>query len=560
MSQEDPIDECLNWFRNGGMLLVADSPNRENEVDFIVSAEHITQDQVTKMVNHGTGIICVTLTEDLAIKNNLHPMTSESTDPKGTAFTVSCDSVDCTTGVSSCDRLKTIHALLHGNPTNKPGHVFPLVAKPGLLFEREGHTEASVALCKLTGLRECAVIVECVNQDGTMMRVSDIPKYKFDCKFCTISTLKEYYTSKYSDLVRNIPNWNIEKCNLAFELSSKQYNGELVGYKNEYTQETQVAVFIPSLDEFLQNQETALTRFHSECCTGNIFGSLHCDCKQQFDSSIELIQSSGFGCVFYILGHEGRGIGLFNKIKAYNVQQTKGLDTYMANTELGFQEESRDYSSVVSICKQMGISVLNIITNNPDKFKAFEHDFKCSIVHTESKVNKFNKYYLETKTKYNKAQMTEQSHKGFNPDVCDVKNKKICIVSTCWNTEYVSKMVNECTKEILESGNTAHCIKVPGSWEIPYTVKSVLRDYDAVIAIGVLIKGETKHFEYIAKNVFNGLMQVQLLDYACPVINGVLTVLNEKQIEERVSLARGWAKSALMMCHVQTDIDRKSDL
>lgn len=542
------VAECIEWFKQGGGVLVADSPDRENEVDIVISAEHATEAQITEMINMGTGIICVTMTKEHAIKNNLVPMTTKNTDPKSTHFTISCDSVDCTTGVSASDRLRTVKALLNSGKITKPGHVFPLVAADGLLNEREGHTEASVALCKLAGLEPVAVIVEVMKEDGTMMRVCDISEdllKKF--KFCTIEEIKNKFTVAHpSKSDHKALEYLLTKCKFA----SDSVQGELVAFKNRYTQQEQIALFMPSLNNVLQQPEM-LVRFHSECCTGNVFGSKSCDCNEQLHKSIDFItRQPGGGCVFYVLGHEGRGIGLFNKIQAYSVQQTHGKNTYTANTMLGFKEDERDYSEIIRICKQLGVESMKIITNNPDKLNEFSKWFQCTSVGLESTVNSWNKTYLETKTEYGKAKVSEmsaRSHKGFDPEVVSVTGKRVCIISTCWNIEYVSKMVDACAEELVRTGNIPEFIKVPGSWELPYAIINRIHKYDAIVAIGVLIKGETKHFEYIAKNVFNGMMQAQLTPGACPVINGVLTVLHESQIQERLSLAKGWAQSALMM-------------
>ena len=347
----------------------------------------------------------------------------------------------------------------------------------------------------------------------------------------------------------------------------------MVVFKDSYKNtETSMLVY-PSFEYFKQHKDELPIRVHSECLTGNIFHSMHCDCGFQLDKSMEIISEDlQGGAIIYAVSQEGRGIGLYNKIKAYNIQQTQNVDTYEANVMLGFKEDERNYSEVITILKFLKVGKLNLLSNNPEKEEHFKKHFEVEIKPFEINKTNLNEKYITSKI--NKGKMLPESPTSlktyFKTDSFEKKlytnesvNKdikgNIAIVSTCWNKPHIDILKNNVLNELKN-----YCLKdpgsflevdefsVPGSWELPVTAKllSKFNKYDVIIVLGVLIKGETKHFEYISKNVFNGLMNVQI-ESEIPIINGVLTVLAEHQILERYPLGKDWATSAIQMIQIK---------
>ncbi len=583
------MNDWLTHFKNGGFIIVADDFSRENELDLIISCEHITENKMNQMIKWGTGIICITMPEKYSNILNLNCMVKNNNDPNQTNYTISCDSLRSKTGVSAQDRYFTAIDLLdqienNNNKIRSPGHMFPLVCKNGLLYERRGHTEASIQLTELCGLKNVALIVELIKPDGKMLRFGDsdqidIIKHEIKELFneeLPIITIDDIIDR--TDQMNKKANMYNFKNNIIIETSSKlvcsinnkNIDYEIVVFKNQYKNiETSMIVY-PSYDEFKKNlKNTHPIRIHSECLTGNIYHSLHCDCGEQLDKSMEFIYKSGGGAVIYCVEQEGRGIGLFNKIKAYNLQQTKNLDTYKANTKLGFSYDNRNYNEINNILNHLNIQTLNLISNNPDKYNSLNQIFngKINTINLESKVNKYNENYLKAKKEYGK--MIKQNNdnnvdnvekKCYLSSITEIKLNKhkkynVLIVSSCWNKPFIDKLkngVNEVFNEwnqINDNQISVSEIEVPGSWEIPSMCNNILNKYkniDIIIAIGVLIKGDTKHFEYISKSVFSGLMDLQLKHNTC-VINGILTLMDIKQINERISLGKTWGLSCLKM-------------
>ncbi len=588
------LNDWLSHFKKGGFLIVADDYNRENELDLIISAEHITESKMNQMIKWGTGIICITMSEEYSNTLNLSCMVKNNKDPNQTNYTISCDSLRCKTGVSAYDRYLTVIDLLEQIEKNQvkirsPGHMFPLVCRNGLLYERRGHTEASIQLTQLCGLKNVALIVELIKPNGEMLRLSDYDDlaylkkeikdlYDEDLPLLTIDDIinKTNQLDK-KDLMYKFKN-NIlteSSSKLVCSVNNKNIQFEIVIFKNQYKNiETSMIVY-PSYAEFKNKlKNTHPIRIHSECHTGNIFHSLHCDCGEQLDKSMEYIYEKGGGAIFYCGEHEGRGIGLFNKIQAYNLQQTKNIDTYQANNQLGFDYDLRNYNEIANIINYLEIQTLNLITNNPDKYNEISKKI-CGNVNTillESNKNEYNKNYLKAKQEYGrmiKINNEEKDTKIINDQIekkCYISstneiklntNKKynVLIVTSCWNKPYIDKLKNgviEVFNEFNQFNN--HCveykeIEVPGSWEIPSMCNNMLnknKQIDIIVAIGVLIKGDTKHFEYISKAVFAGLMDVQL-KYNTSIINGVLTLMNIEQINERLGLGKTWGLSCLKM-------------
>lgn len=385
------IEEAIEDIRNGKMIIVVDDDDRENEGDFIVSAEKITPEIVNFMAKHGRGLICASITETRCAELDLELMVGKNTAIYETPFTVSVDlnGYGCTTGISASDRAKTIKALVDENmkPADfgRPGHIFPLRAKENGVLRRPGHTEAVVDITRLAGLKPGGALVEIMNDDGTMARLPELMKIakKFDMKIISIEDLIKFRL-KTDSLI---------EMGDTVKLPSKYGQFKLIPFRQKSNGLEHVAIFKGewSLDD------EVLVRVHSSCLTGDILGSMKCDCGNQLHKALRMVEEKGQGVVLY-MQQEGRGIGLFNKIKAYKLQE-QGLDTVEANLKLGFKEDERDYGIGAQMLRSLGVRKVNLITNNPRKIKGLE-GFDLEIINTtsiESEVNEHNKCYLETK-------------------------------------------------------------------------------------------------------------------------------------------------------------------
>ena len=385
------IPEAIRAIQNGEIVIVVDDEDRENEGDFITSAELITPEKVNFMAKYGRGLICVALPEERCDELNLDLMVGKNTSLHGTNFTVSVDlkGQGVTTGISAFDRAKTIKALVDPKtqPTDlaRPGHVFPLKAHSEGVLRRAGHTEAAVDLTRLAGLTPGGALVEIMNDDGSMARLPDLMKVaeRFGLKIVSIKDLIAYRLENES---------LIEKGEKIF-LPTKYGEFNLVPSREKRTGQEHLALIKGEWDE----NEPVLVRVHSSCVTGDILGSLRCDCGDQLHEAMRMIDRAGKGVLVY-LNQEGRGIGLFNKIKAYKLQE-QGLDTVEANLKLGFRDDERDYGIGAQILRSLGVHKMKLLTNNPTKKIALE-GYGLEIVDTvpiEVPPNEYNKFYMKTK-------------------------------------------------------------------------------------------------------------------------------------------------------------------
>lgn len=389
--QLNTIEEAIADIKAGKVIIVVDDEDRENEGDFLTAARNMTPELVNFMAREGRGLICVPLTEERCQELGLDMMVGNNTGTHETAFTVSVDLLGygCTTGISAHDRSKTIQALINPNTKpdelGRPGHIFPLKAKTEGVLRRAGHTEAAIDLAQMAGFEPAGCIVEILNEDGSMARLPDLINVarRFDLKIISIEALIKY----------RLENETLIKREIAVEMPTRYGNFELIAYRHVKTGQEHLALVKGKWRE----NEPVPVRVHSSCMTGDIFGSCRCDCGEQLQKAMETIEKNGFGAIIY-MNQEGRGIGLLNKLKAYKLQE-QGFDTVEANIELGFQPDERDYGVGAQIIRDLGISKIRLMSNNPRK-RAGLIGYGLEIVENiplQVKPNPHNTHYLNTK-------------------------------------------------------------------------------------------------------------------------------------------------------------------
>ncbi|HBB49412.1 TPA: bifunctional 3,4-dihydroxy-2-butanone-4-phosphate synthase/GTP cyclohydrolase II [Candidatus Nomurabacteria bacterium] len=385
------IEDAISDIKSSKIVIVVDDANRENEGDFVTAAKNATPEIINFMTTHGRGLVCVSLTEERCRELELPMMSSKNTSFHSTSFTISVDLLGhgCTTGISAHDRAKTIQALvdpsIKPNNLGRPGHIFPIQAMDGGILRRAGHTEAAVDLARLAGMEPAGILVEIMKKDGAMARLPELFKIakKFKLKIISIEDLIRYRLKKETLIKKEVQ----------VKLPTKWGDFNLYIYRHQNTGEENLALVKGVWGE----NEPILVRMHSSCITGDVFGSFRCDCGPQLERAMELISIAGKGVIVY-MNQEGRGIGLLNKLKAYKLQE-QGFDTVEANLKLGFKMDERDYGIGAQILRDLGVSKIRLLTNNPKK-RAGLTGYGFEIVENvpiEIKSNEYNKNYLITK-------------------------------------------------------------------------------------------------------------------------------------------------------------------
>lgn len=528
----DTLEDTLDAFKRGEMVIVMDDESRENEGDLCVLADKITHNQMVEILNHTTGIVCVSLEEQRAKMLNLGLMVGNNTDTNKTQFTISVDHKDTTTGVSALDRLKTVKALSSStNPSdfNRPGHIYPLIANRGGLQARRGHTEAAVALAKLTGTNPVVVISELQNRDGTMMRYNDCKQYATNTNTKMIS-ISQLVTS--TDIVP------LEECDVKLAIGDNIWK---MVYFTSSNDNSCNLVFI-----YGDISNNPYIRVHSECFTGDVMRSMHCDCGEQLHKSMYMITNNGSGMIIFPSMHEGRGIGLRNKIRAYRIQKEQAVDTFIANNILGYHSDERSYDEVCKILDYYSITNGILLTENNSKIDSLDK-YISSVIPIIVEHNEINKKYLEDK----KESFFVKSEPIIDVSDIDTSKIKCLIVSSMWHKSYIDQ-INDILIQHLNSYGVTNIdqIYVPGSNELPMMCKKRGKGYDVIIVVGILLKGDTLHFENVCNAAASGIMSVQI-DINIPIINCILPCLTIQQVEDRITGSKSTldyiAKTAIYM-------------
>jgi 3,4-dihydroxy 2-butanone 4-phosphate synthase / GTP cyclohydrolase II len=529
------METALEAFSSGRPVIVFDDPSRENEGDIIIAANHACSDIICLYLRHTTGILCVSMTAEIADRLKLPPMVQDNTDNHCTQFAVSCDAVDTKTGVSAHDRGLTIRKLAAQDSKpedfNRPGHIFPLIAHKDLLQGRQGHTEAALELCRLTKQRPVALISELQNPDGTMTTYQQALQLgsELSIPVITIKDLLEPNRTVFPLYKELTPTSSTE---LPLGFQGKSYGTWRLSLY-QAADNTRYSVLCYGN---VEQQSNLLLRVHSECITSHLLYSLRCDCVQQYSLALEVIQKEGRGMVIYIHGHEGRAIGLANKVAAYHLQTTFSHDTYEANKKLNLPHDNRNYHAVLEILDRYKVESVRLLTNNPDKVKVLSERV-IEHIPLSSPSTPHNEDYITCKKQHFQRQQDMHMPSLSIPQL-PVRNPnlvhRVSIVSTSWHKQLLSPLLQALEKYYGDDVELSF-LEVPGSYELCYGALHVLntKQVHAVLCLGVLIQGQSYHFYSLAQSIPSNLLSLSA-QYKTPIINGVLTCYDEQQAKQRI--------------------------
>ena len=555
----DTVERAIADIAAGKAVVVVDDEDRENEGDLVVAASKVTPELLAFMVRHTSGVVCVPMEGAELDRLKLPPMTYVNEDRKHTAYSVSVDARDgISTGISAADRARTIRVLVDSATEpyelTRPGHIFPLRAVEGGVLRRAGHTEASVDLARLAGLNPAGVIAEIVSEDGSMARLPELRRFADEHGLALVSIADLVTYRKRTETL-------VERMAEA-RLPTRYGEFLAVGYRSTVASDEHVALVRGDLG----TGTGVLVRLHSECLTGDVLGSLRCDCGPQLDAALRTVADEGRGVVVYLRGHEGRGIGLMHKLAAYRLQDG-GRDTVDANLDLGLPADARDFSVGAQILADLGVSSVRLITNNPAKRAGIEDQGLTVVeqVPLEVHMTPENIGYLRTKRdrmghdlpglgspsrtiagpRRPRRSGRDLGMSGVgSPDLeVDGSGLRVAIVAAQWHTTVMDGLVAGAQRGLAECGVTEPLlVRVPGSFELPVAAARLARSgYDAVVALGVVIRGGTPHFDYVCHAATDGLSRVAV-DTGVPVGFGLLTCDDEQQALDRAGLdglARG---------------------
>ena len=579
-SDHEQVLIAIDAFTRGEFVMVMDRLDRENECDFVLAGEACTPEKMAFMIHWSTGIICVVSDQERLEAAGLYPAAPRgNTDKNGTNFYVATDYLPTTTtGVSAADRCETVLAMCDNSKLipshfSKPGHMFPLCAQPNGLRDRDGHTESAYDLCRLAGMTTVSIIGEMMHHDGEMMRLGASIQFAADhgIPLITVPQLKEYAERFLPNLVqaplaggvRQISRCRIKVDGISDECTLLVFKPINPPPVSAIGLELEVVALVRGGD--LAGAEDVAVRIHSECFTGDILSSLRCDCGVQLNTFItDVMNERPNACLLYVRGHEGRGIGLSNKVKCYQLQDDENLDTVDANLRLGFDDDLRTFEDCRAVIHALGIKSVELYTNNPEKARSLGADLVKRIVPLPSVPNGVNDSYLLTKQNRMKHQTVIDTMKWHElsaplgvPE--ETRPVRVAVVSAMWNDEYVCDVVSACVAE-LKSSKTANIavetLRVPGAMDLVAGVRAAVRRFpeiDAIIAVGVLIKGDTDLYTNNCSAVANALSALNTQEGMPPVISGLLMYKNEAQAnarletEESRKLGLSWARSAVSM-------------
>ena len=538
----DPVERAIADIAAGKAVVVVDDEDRENEGDIIFAAAKATPELMAWTIRHSSGVICVPMPGAMLDRLEIPLMTPHNKDKMRTAYTISVDARDgVSTGISAADRAHTARVLADSATEpweiTRPGHVFPLRYRDGGVLVRRGHTEAAVDLAKLAGLTPAGVLVEVVNDDGTMKRAPELRAFadEHDLAMISIEELVKYRRRTELHVIRDA------------ETRLPTSHGDFTGYGYTITVDGSEHVALVYGDPTaLTDGEPVLTRVHSECLTGDVFGSSRCDCGPQLNEAMDRIVEEGRGVVVYLRGHEGRGIGLVAKLQAYQLQDG-GRDTVDANLDLGLPADARHYGAATQILRDLGISQVRLLTNNPDKVSNLE-DYGIKVterVPLTPHPNDHNLAYLLTKRDrmgHHLPDLDSRSelmagHGAPAAQPIDCHDLRVAVVAASWHTQVMDGLIAGAQRAFRDHRLEAPVVvRVPGTFELPVVAAALAsQQYDAVVALGVVIRGGTPHFDYVCTAATDGLTRVAL-DHQVAIGFGVLTCDTEEQALDRAGL------------------------